>query len=69
MTGRRGVALAIAGCAAVAGCSPSARTGSPETTLPAARPALESQASGTTALLQAVSAVSDSVAWVSGHRA
>lgn len=68
MTGRRGVALAIAGCAAVAGCSPSARTGSPETTLPAARPALESQASGTTALLQAVSAVSDSVAWVSGHR-
>ena len=34
-----------------------------------ARPVLTEQASGTTALLQAVSAVSDSVAWVSGHRA
>ena len=30
-------------------------------------PTLEVQRSGTTALLQAVSAVSDSVAWVSGH--
>ena len=33
------------------------------------RPVLEEQASGTTALLQAVSAVNDSVVWVSGHRA
>jgi photosystem II stability/assembly factor-like uncharacterized protein len=33
------------------------------------RPVLAEQASGTTALLQAVSAVNDTVAWVSGHRA
>lgn len=33
------------------------------------RPLLAEQASGTTALLQAVSAVNDSVVWVSGHRA
>ncbi len=33
------------------------------------RVSLTEQASGTTALLQAVSAVNDSVAWVSGHRA
>jgi photosystem II stability/assembly factor-like uncharacterized protein len=31
-------------------------------------PVTEEQASGTTALLQAVSAVSDTVVWVSGHR-
>lgn len=35
--------------------------------MPTARPALETQVSGTTALLQAVSAVNDSVVWVSGH--
>lgn len=34
---------------------------------PIARPALEAQASGTAALLQAVSAVDDTVVWVSGH--
>ncbi len=33
------------------------------------RPLLTEQASGTTALLQAVSAVNDTVVWVSGHRA
>lgn len=35
---------------------------------PAGTPSLARQVSGTTALLQAVSAVSDSVAWVSGHQ-
>ena len=35
---------------------------------PAAEPVLEPQSSGTSVLLQAVSAVSDSLAWVSGHR-
>jgi len=57
---RRGwfVAFAIA----AAGCSPRAST------TPLAEPALEAQASGTTALLQAVSAPSDSVVWASGHR-
>ena len=42
----------------------------PPTTTPAPRPprlTLEPQVSGTTALLQAVSALSDRVAWVSGH--
>jgi len=37
--------------------------------IPATRPALEPVGSGTTALLQAVSAPSGRVAWVSGHRA
>jgi photosystem II stability/assembly factor-like uncharacterized protein len=37
--------------------------------VPATRPALEPVVSGTTALLQAVSAPSGRVAWVSGHRA
>jgi photosystem II stability/assembly factor-like uncharacterized protein len=37
--------------------------------VPAARPALEPLVSGTTALLQAVSAPSGRIAWVSGHRA
>ena len=59
--------LAIAGACLVAfGCSP--RSG-PESTAPASiTPMLVAQASGTTALLQAVSAVDDRVAWVSGHR-
>lgn len=53
-------ALAIPpGCARPAGSAPA----------PLAAPLLAEQSSGTTALLQAVSAVSDQVAWVSGHRA
>jgi photosystem II stability/assembly factor-like uncharacterized protein len=36
---------------------------------PPPNPVLESQASGTTALLQAVSVVDESVVWVSGHQA
>ena len=36
---------------------------------PGAKPALTDQASGTNALLQAVSAVSDRIVWVSGHGA
>jgi photosystem II stability/assembly factor-like uncharacterized protein len=66
LPGRGAPALALALASVVAACSPSAQ-GAPETA-PAARPALEAQSSGTTALLQAVSAVSDSVVWVSGHR-
>ena len=52
----------------VAACSPSAQGAPAPSTAPATRPALEAQSSGTTALLQAVSAVNDSVVWVSGHR-
>ena len=59
-------ALALA--SVLAGCSPSGARAPAAVTAPAARPALEAQSSGTTALLQAVSAVSDSVVWVSGHR-
>ena len=59
-------ALALA--SVLAGCSPSGARAPAAGTAPAARPALEAQSSGTTALLQAVSAVSDSVVWVSGHR-
>ncbi|HSD32098.1 MAG TPA: hypothetical protein VLB49_09330 [Gemmatimonadales bacterium] len=51
---------------ATAACTP--RSASRETE-PAAALTLQSQASGTTALLQAVSAPSDRVAWVSGHSA
>ena len=60
MAHRRGWLLPLA--IAATGCSPAART------TPLAEPALEAQASGTTALLQAVSAPSDSVVWASGHR-
>jgi len=50
----------------LAGC---ARGGSPPAPAAAAPPRLEEQASGTRALLQAVSAVNDDVVWLSGHRA
>lgn len=49
----------------VAGCGH--RTPAPAS--PRTRPGLESVRSGTTALLQAVSAPTERVAWVSGHRA
>lgn len=55
------LALAAAACSTATQSAPAART-------PPAPPVLEAQTSGTTALLQAVSAVSESVAWVSGHR-
>lgn len=42
--------------------------GAPEARAQAGRPTLTVQESGTTALLQAVSAVSERVVWVSGHR-
>lgn len=42
--------------------------GAPEARSQAVRPTLTVQESGTTALLQAVSAVSERVVWVSGHR-
>lgn len=64
LPGRGALALA----SVLAGCSPSGARTPAAGTAPAARPALEAQSSGTTALLQAVSAVSDSVVWVSGHR-
>ncbi|MGD8495542.1 MAG: hypothetical protein PVF05_05080 [Gemmatimonadales bacterium] len=64
------VALVAAGCGGYGGAGASggaADTGSVEA---GARPTpvLERQVSGTTALLQAVSPVSDTVAWVSGHQ-
>lgn len=50
----------------VSGCS---QRGAPETAAASGMsPALVAQNSGTTALLQAVSAVDERVAWVSGHR-
>ena len=49
----------------LAGCSRQAVVTTPATRTP--HLVLEVQASGTTALLQAVSAVNDSVVWVSGH--
>jgi photosystem II stability/assembly factor-like uncharacterized protein len=61
LTGRFVAAIAAAG--AIAACT--GRT--PGAAAPAASPALEQQTSGTTALLQAVSAVNDSVVWVGGH--
>lgn len=51
---------------ASAACAPRSPSRDPE---PAAVLTLQSQSSGTTALLQAVSAPSDRVAWVSGHGA
>jgi photosystem II stability/assembly factor-like uncharacterized protein len=51
---------------AVMACTPPLPQGS---TTPAGGPTLVAQASGTTALLQAVSAPSRRVAWVSGHAA
>jgi photosystem II stability/assembly factor-like uncharacterized protein len=50
----------------VAACAPKSPSGS---VAPTGALTLSSQASGTTALLQAVSAPSDRVAWVSGHAA
>ena len=57
--------LAAAAAATVAACGPQR---SPERPAPSAA-RLVAQASGTTALLQAVSTVSERVVWVSGHRA
>lgn len=66
MTGNRalGRSLGVAAMflAQTTSCAPRAATS------PDARVAMEPQTSGTTVLLQAVSAVDDSVAWVSGHR-
>jgi photosystem II stability/assembly factor-like uncharacterized protein len=50
----------------IAACAPNSPRGQ---TAPARPPTLTTQASNTTALLQAVSAPSDRVAWVSGHAA
>jgi photosystem II stability/assembly factor-like uncharacterized protein len=61
---RRGLPSALA-AAAIAACGP--RTVPPGPTPSGAR--LVAQASGTTALLQAVSAVNERVVWVGGHRA
>lgn len=61
------VALSLALALGAAACA----RPTPATRVPAAAPprlVLQPQQSGTTALLQAVSAVDDQVAWVSGHR-
>lgn len=67
----RGAAGAIALLLLGAGCSRGGAGGPPASLAApaAAAPLLEEQTSGTTALLQAVSAVNDRVVWVSGHRA
>jgi photosystem II stability/assembly factor-like uncharacterized protein len=58
----RGIAAPLClGMAALAACATHPVAGR------AALPAVEPQSSGTTTLLQAVSAVDDSVVWVSGH--
>ena len=59
-------ATTIAALAATSACSTPARTELPAPT-PLAAPVLTVQQSGTTALLQAVSAVNDRIVWVSGH--
>ena len=61
---RAAAPLALALAAAVVGCAPAPAPASTVRTTPT----LEPQQSGTTALLQAVSPVSEQVAWVSGHR-
>src|SRR5690242_13175589 len=53
-------------CCTVIACAPRK---SGQRVLPAASPVLEHLSSGTTALLQAVSAPSEQVVWVSGHAA
>jgi photosystem II stability/assembly factor-like uncharacterized protein len=50
----------------VLACGPASRPAAP---VPTVKPSLEPQTSGTTALLQAVSAPSAGVVWVSGHAA
>jgi photosystem II stability/assembly factor-like uncharacterized protein len=61
---RRAPAAILAAVLALAACArPSSFTSDTGTT-----PTLEPQQSGTTALLQAVSPVSEQVVWVSGHR-
>ena len=61
------LALVAAGCGGYggAGASSNGRTTDEDAS---ATPVIERQTSGTTALLQAVSAVDESVVWVSGHR-
>ena len=70
LTARAGLAamLALSGCtgAPVHGAPP---LGAPARGAPAPAPILVEQTSGVTAVLQAVSAVSDDVAWVTGHSA
>jgi photosystem II stability/assembly factor-like uncharacterized protein len=68
--------LAVAACAGPHGAgmaAPAPATGAVVAAgtapSPAAAPVLEEQVSGVTAVLQAVSAVSDEVAWVTGHAA
>lgn len=61
------LALGAAGCGGYGGAGASGGTADPATR-PRPTPVLELQVSGTTALLQAVSPVSDDVAWVSGHQ-
>ena len=66
-------ALATVASAAVAGLAAmlaaAACVGAPAPGAPAPAPVLLEQVSGVTAVLQAVSAVSDEVAWVTGHSA
>jgi photosystem II stability/assembly factor-like uncharacterized protein len=61
------LALVVAGCGGYGGAGASGTAGGADTRPPPG-PVLEAQVSGTDALLQAVSPVSDDVAWVSGHQ-
>jgi photosystem II stability/assembly factor-like uncharacterized protein len=58
------LAVGLAAMLALAACA-----GAPAPGAPAPAPVLVEQTSGVTAILQAVSAVSDDVAWVTGHSA
>lgn len=61
------LALVAAGCGGYGGVGASSSGGTTDEDSPAT-PVLVRQTSGTTALLQAVSAVDENVVWVSGHR-
>lgn len=61
------LALVVAGCGGYGGAGASSSGGATDAYAPAT-PVIERQTSGTTALLQAVSAVDENVVWVSGHR-
>lgn len=61
------LALVAAGCGGYGGAGASSNGGTTKEGAPTT-PVIERQTSGTTALLQAVSAVDENVVWVSGHR-
>ncbi len=69
LVARIAAAATVAAVPAMAGCARGPSSSGSAAPAAATAPVLEEQTSGTTALLQAVSAVNDRVVWVSGHRA